>query len=248
MKKITWLLAAAALPMAIALTACGDDDPTEIYLNTNSAAVNYGATTTLTATEKNCSWSSDNDFVASVDQNGKVTANHVGEAVITAAKNGVSATCKVTVLGTNTNFLLPVLDWGATVAQVKAQVPATLNLVIDLADQLGYTTDGGFPSYGYTFSSNALDGVGMIVTAEQDETGDLYEFLGQHYELINEGDLVDTFANAKNANDATMNVDYGLNDAGNVEVYFYPVNQAANRGADKANTIFRIKEVLNKLK
>ena len=42
-------------------------------------------------------WSSDNEAVAKVDQNGTVTAVAAGKAVITAAVGGVSAACDVTV-------------------------------------------------------------------------------------------------------------------------------------------------------
>lgn len=248
MKKFAWLIA-AALPMAIAFTSCGDDEtPQEIYLNTNSAAISYHQTQTLTATEKNCNWSSDNEFVATVDKDGVVTANHVGEATVTAEKNGVSASCKVTVVATNTAFVLPVLDWGATVAQVKAKVPTNLKLVQDEADELGYESEdnGGFPAYGYTFTNNALDGAGLVVTLQQDEDGDLMGFLEQNYKELEEADDVFVFINANTAAEATTKVEYMLNDAGNVSAIFYPVN-SANRSADEEATAFRIRTLMHKI-
>ena len=70
-----------------------------------TASISYGSTKTLSATlvpadAKNpkLSWSSSNNNVASVDQNGKVTGKKVGTSKITAkSSNGVSATCTVTV-------------------------------------------------------------------------------------------------------------------------------------------------------
>lgn len=250
MKKFAWLIA-AAIPMAFAFTSCGDDEnPQEIYLNTNSAAISYHQTQTLTATEKNCNWSSDNEFVATVDKDGVVTANHVGEATITAEKNGVSASCKVTVVATNTAFTLPVLDWGATVAQVKAKVPTNLKLVQDEADELGYESDGngGFPAYGYTFTNNALDGAGLVVTLQQDEEGDLMGLLDQNFLLFNENDEEGIFEyiNANTEAEATTGAQYELNDAGNVSVFFYPMN-ASNRGGDKEATIFRVRTLMHKI-
>ncbi len=52
------------------------------------------------ATTKKLSWTSNNEAIASVDENGNVTAHLPGEALITAAAtdgSGVSATCTVTV-------------------------------------------------------------------------------------------------------------------------------------------------------
>ncbi len=53
-----------------------------------------------TASNKNVAWSSDNEEVATVDENGLVTANSLGTAIITATTvdGGYSASCKVTVL------------------------------------------------------------------------------------------------------------------------------------------------------
>ena len=56
-----------------------------------------------TATIKNVTWTSDNPKVATVDENGVITAVAVGEAVITAAAtdgSGVKATCSVAVIAT----------------------------------------------------------------------------------------------------------------------------------------------------
>ena len=79
----------------------------EISLNNTEATIERQSTLRLTATvlPENCrnntlKWSSDNEEVATVDENGLVTAVSVGEANITATAvdgSGVTATCKVTV-------------------------------------------------------------------------------------------------------------------------------------------------------
>ena len=87
-------------------------DVTGVDLNKTTAAIPYGGTETLTATvapdgatDKTVSWSSSNTSVATVDENGVVTAVALGTATITAtATNGTddtaddkTATCEVTV-------------------------------------------------------------------------------------------------------------------------------------------------------
>ncbi|MBR2794589.1 MAG: Ig domain-containing protein, partial [Solobacterium sp.] len=78
-----------------------------VTLNKTELSLNKGQTETLTAevlpedaTEKTLTWSSRNPAVASVDQNGKITAKSGGTTVIIAAVKGsaVKAECTVTVL------------------------------------------------------------------------------------------------------------------------------------------------------
>lgn len=80
-------------------------DPTEVTLNQKTASVAVGATKQLSATvlpenadNKNVTWSSSNEGVATVDANGLVTAIAEGTANITAKTvNNLEAKCAVTV-------------------------------------------------------------------------------------------------------------------------------------------------------
>ncbi len=78
-----------------------------ITLNKTSLSLNAGSSETLTitlnpanATYNVATWTSSNSSVATVDQNGKVTGVKAGNAVITATAGGKSATCQITVTGT----------------------------------------------------------------------------------------------------------------------------------------------------
>lgn len=78
-----------------------------ISLNTSSLSLTVGETTSLVATvspsdatDKSVAWTSDNASVATVDQNGKITALSSGSAIITVSAqdgSGKKATCSVTV-------------------------------------------------------------------------------------------------------------------------------------------------------
>ncbi len=86
-----------ASPMKVVVPAEG------ISLDTAAASIAKGATQQLTATLQPAdstsavSWSSSNESVATVDQNGLVTAVGKGSATITAAAEGHSASCTVDV-------------------------------------------------------------------------------------------------------------------------------------------------------
>lgn len=102
---------------AMVTAACGGktaqcevvvDDPNEtlsIRLNTSGLSIKEGATSKLNATTKPANavitWQSNDPAIASVDNDGNVTGNKVGKAVISATisdgDNTQSATCNVTV-------------------------------------------------------------------------------------------------------------------------------------------------------
>lgn len=102
---------------------------TSITLNKTTLALTVGGDETLiptiapeSATNKDLTWTSSDTAVATVDQNGKVTAKAVGTTTITAtAASGVTATCTVTVTAP-----------GQTVAVTGVTVtPATLGLKVN---------------------------------------------------------------------------------------------------------------------
>ena len=78
-------------------------DKTEISLEATETATLIAIVLPELVTDKSVEWSSSNESVAVVDENGVVTAVAVGEATITATTvddSNLSATCKVTVIPT----------------------------------------------------------------------------------------------------------------------------------------------------
>lgn len=73
---------------------------TKVTISNTSAKMERGETLSLSATSStgsNIQWKSSKKSVATIDENGKITAIKPGETIITATADKVSATCKLTV-------------------------------------------------------------------------------------------------------------------------------------------------------
>ncbi|MDE5685599.1 MAG: Ig-like domain-containing protein [Paramuribaculum sp.] len=107
----TKLLSFAVLALAsVGLCACSEDGPNEpvipttIELSQSEIKLTAGQTAQVTATVENAAddslieWESADETVATVDQNGEITAVNPGTTTITAKCNDASASCEVTVV------------------------------------------------------------------------------------------------------------------------------------------------------
>lgn len=223
MKKLALMLL-FALPMGMFFYSCDStndddlDDDTELTLDKTSANLNYGDSITLTASLKDCTWSSDNEFVAIV-KDGVVYGEHEGSAIITASKDSVQVSCEITVKATNNNFAIPVINWDASVDSIKGIIK---NLTLDnegVVDENGvhltyleYSTNGTYPKYVYSFPNDKLKASSINVSEAMDagENG-LTEFLLQRYELIGADDNgAIIYANGKSLEAATLSVTWDL--------------------------------------
>jgi uncharacterized protein YjdB len=72
-------------------------DKTSLELYEGEVAMLYATVLPWGATDRTITWTSGNPSVATVDQNGKVTALHEGTTTITAKAGDKTATCSVTV-------------------------------------------------------------------------------------------------------------------------------------------------------
>ena len=106
-------------------------DKNELYMNLNSI---YQLKSRIipenTVMDKTLSWKSDNEEVANVDQNGNITANKVGVAIITATSvNGLTASCKINVIKPITSIKLDNAD-----ITIEKNKEITLGLSIEPMD------------------------------------------------------------------------------------------------------------------
>ena len=139
---------------------------TAITLNKTATTISAGQTETLSvssvtpddATDQTVTWSSDNEAVATVDADGKVTAVALGTANITATANdgsGVKATCVVTV---NKVVTINQSDWGDGYSGSFTKDGVTVSAVMIDPDH-GNLLEGG------TFSTTLGNFTKIVVTA-----------------------------------------------------------------------------------
>ena len=120
------LLGSETIPVAV----------TGVTLNKNATSITAGQTETLTATvapndatDKSVTWTSSNEAVATVSNEGVVTAVAAGEATITVtsnADNTKTATCTVTVTVPVTGVTLDQSELALTVGDAAVSLTATV--------------------------------------------------------------------------------------------------------------------------
>lgn len=110
----------------VILFGCVKEEPVELpivlTLNKTVLSTPYNSEQTLTVTgadASDCEWISSNTFVATV-YDGRIMANHVGTAKITATYKEATTSCQVTVTPLITLFPDPIIKFGSTKAEVEA--------------------------------------------------------------------------------------------------------------------------------
>lgn len=109
---------------SISVKADGATDSLEVNDTVNLTVEYSPADTTV---ERDVTWTSSDDTVATVDENGTVTAVKGGTTTITATVNGISATCDIKVLIHTTAITLGSSDLQLAKGQVSDPIAVTYN-------------------------------------------------------------------------------------------------------------------------
>lgn len=255
MKKFALMLA-VALP-ALAFTSCGEDDPTEITLDKTTVSVNVKSETQITPNERGGVWTSDNDFIVSVQNNNQFRGEHCGTTTVRYTKDGKTATCQVTVEPIYNDFILPVIDWGTSLATIQAFCNDHNLFKIGDDPQDGtytvaYGSDvaGAKPWYIYDFSDNKLDASSLYMTEAQSEAnGGFSRFLGQWFKLESQDGAKYILINGNDRTTATTQVTYGY-DEEEQDIYadFVPMPHTAKAKAQRESALQRIHKLAASIK
>lgn len=183
MKKV--LLAAVFALAGVSFFSCSssnDDEP--FSMNERAITMQKGDKYTITHTGK-ASWSSDDDFVASVND-GEVTANHVGETSIYAMSGGSKSQCDVTVRGLYNYFREPLCKLNATPEDVMRYEKRSLDTKKSDRTTLIYypAMNEDIDVVAYTFKNDKLESAFVSMTMHGNATQALQmmtNFMSERY-------------------------------------------------------------------
>ena len=154
---------------------------TDITLNKSSVSLNEGDTQQLNATvtpdnafDKTLTWSSSNESVATVDENGKVKAISKGTATIKVTAedgSGVSASCSVTVIRLVSSI---VLDKTSIIIYNNKSEALSATVIPSSATKTGITWSSSNTSVAMVSNSGIVTGISRgtttITATAQDES------------------------------------------------------------------------------
>ena len=224
-----------------------EPDPIEetlITLEETSTTLNSGETYQINAEcEFPITYSSENEYVAAVSEDGMVTANFVGTTNILLETEGDSQAFEVTVAPVSDLYPEPEIQFGET-----------KEAIIERFGTPGAETENSIGFAGYSENTNFL-----MVTFTEDDLVDYYvvvlnveyaeeldTFLGERYLYLEEMDGVKAYINALDESEATMYVGSKLQEEYLMALYMAAEDGGGDGGEDKAMNS-RILEVLKKL-
>ena len=218
---------------AIALCAC-DRNPFTPKSATLYCGDSFRVTTKGVSVE---SLQSTNNFVASVDVSGRVTAGHVGSAAITAypyvLSDGTIAydannACEITVKPRHTYFTEPLMDWDISQEELVAKIgsaPDTTIIFDNESYSLSMPIFGDYyhgDSHGYIFVDNELRASNIVSRTASME--DAKNFMDERYEVTADYGEIIIYVNSY-SNDATLfiGLQEGEDEVGHcVGIYYNP--------------------------
>lgn len=140
--------------MSIGFVSCGgDDEPDEpdFVVTPSKVTMHYDDQKQLTA-EGAVSWTTNDEFIADVNQTGLVEAKHVGSTKIVVSNGKRTTYCDVEITPKYTLIDIPLLYWGSSRSSIQSA---------ELHPQLGEITNDNILAYNYTLGSTA--GIVMYV-------------------------------------------------------------------------------------
>ena len=189
--------------MAVTFTACSSDNDDNGFSISLSEATIKGVDSfvQITSSSPNVKWSSENPYIATISEDGKIKSAHIGETYIVAQSNGKTKKCKVTVTPQYSIYTEPITDFGKS----KEEIIKTLGTpFLDKGDILSYVNDNQDIVVNYVFKEGKLDYCFVLLKATLNIIN-IADFLTERYELVpRDFGGKYAFINALTAKEATM--------------------------------------------
>ena len=201
----------------VVLVGCKKEDENDIQVKNPNIEVKAGSSIQIEATSSSpITYFTENEFYASVNSTGLITANRVGEVSILLDNSEKNARVQVKILPVFTTYQDPYLNFGASKDDVIKSVgsPSRTNDDGDLIYD-NYSTAATLAMY--FFNGSKLESVGVAVkTSYATELGN---FIRERYSqyLVDGYDIY--YINSLNINTATMIVGVRINISALMVVY-----------------------------
>ncbi len=187
MKKLSFLILLSTL-----LLSCNTNTTPGLMIETESILLYHGETAVLGASSENglVYYKSSDNSIATVDNNGVVTANLVGTTYITVLDGKEAIACKITVTPRYFVEINPYVIFGASSAEVKSRVKEAFieertmsnNTAEKTLVYYNQTTDEKSRiTYEYHFFNDKLISTGVFIKNGVDFFNELMYYLDETY-------------------------------------------------------------------
>lgn len=245
MKKRFFLCTFVAM-LFITLVGCSKDENDDISITSSkNIELTSNGTSQINCSDSKATYSSEDEYVATVSNSGLITAKRIGETYIDV--NGQKS-IKVTVNPLIKSFIEPQLLFGATKDEVYSKVGN--NYATSNDSGIGYKTDGNVKAYVYLMENGKVVAVSMTVSSLYVKT--ITSFLLERYvpATISDKNYTAIYINALNLEKATMTIAEQIYSTSLINVIYMPYDNKASKSRAEENNpnfIYQANEIMKQL-
>lgn len=184
MRRIYFIL--SLLYLATLFTSCKDDEKDGFIISPKEMNLVAGETKTIKVNGgvSGYDFISGNQYIASVENDGVITALRVGQTDIRVRdKNNSTAKCRVKVTGKNKMYIEPCMKFESGISQVKSFEKRTLKR--EDSETLYYSGENPMVyEISYSFINNKLIGSSVLIPGNKTNAELLGRFIAERYIII----------------------------------------------------------------
>ena len=216
-----------------------------ITLEETSATLSRGDTYQINAECENpITYSSDNEFCASVSEEGLVTANYVGTAVITLESESDTKTFEVTVEGQSDLYPEPEIEIGETKEAIIERFGAPGAETEEAIGYANYSENTTMLMVMFD-EDNLVTSYSVIMDVSLEE--ELDTFLSERYMFVQEEEGIKVYINALTVDEATLLVGSQNYQGEFLMAMYFTNDEGGNEGGDGEEKSDVVKALLKQL-
>lgn len=179
MRKILLLIATV-----VVMGACSKDETPSLKINKSEVKLKYDDEFTFSIENaSSVEWSSSDEFVGTIADDGKFKASHIGETTVTGNVEGTSVTAKVIIEPYITDITEPSISFGENVKSIKEFEKRTL--IEETTDILLFKGEGNKENeVVYLFDDNKMKSSVLSFKVYSNLSEDLAKFYSERYRYL----------------------------------------------------------------